>query len=400
MFLAVALFAGCATAPQETGSSASDVVGGVADSNYPATGYLLVGTSKDTLAGPNCGATLISPRVAVTASHCIVIKRNENPNVVFGISFGEVNTRPVYPALVTVSHPGFTLDGELGTRYPHDVAILILEEPIIGVLPVKVLSAPKGQNARYVGYGRTTPGDYNVMTGYTNERKGTVQTVTDLKDNRIYVKGVDGGLCWGDSGGPLMDPATGNIYGVLSDFATSPLQCSIGNEMIFTDLTTQTDFLDQAVRCSEDSDPAKCMANAGAPAANGCVYSCNVHGYAESECRNANGKNWLCTDGCIKEVPTCDGGGTVTPPPPPPATTCHYPCDQFQMTVGQCQTNPSGSWTCGTNNCVMEVESCTNQVCKYPCATHSYAEGECRENGGSSWLCENGCIAQVDACAP
>jgi hypothetical protein len=58
----------------------------------------------------------------------------------------------------------------------------------------------------------------------------------------LRAHGVDGGLCWGDSGGPLI--AGGAIAGVLHGHrdAVDP-RCEIGNPVVFTSLDDERDFL-------------------------------------------------------------------------------------------------------------------------------------------------------------
>lgn len=58
----------------------------------------------------------------------------------------------------------------------------------------------------------------------------------------LDVTGVDGGLCWGDSGGGLFETAQSSVVGVLSDF-DADFDCQIGNDMIFTRLASFQDFI-------------------------------------------------------------------------------------------------------------------------------------------------------------
>src|SRR5262245_20244704 len=47
------------------------VVGGGAESRFPAVGFVAIGDTRAGVAGPRYGATLIAHDVAVTASHCV-----------------------------------------------------------------------------------------------------------------------------------------------------------------------------------------------------------------------------------------------------------------------------------------------------------------------------------------
>ncbi len=237
------------SAPSDSGeddSNDSRVVGGQAESGYAPVGYLMKGADAASLAGPNCGVTLIAPHVALTAAHCIVLQ----PSAKYGIGFGNTDAGVHIAAKRVFAHPAYNVSAP-SERFRHDVAVIILESDST-VVPAVIGTAEVGNTARYVGYGRTTPGGYNVYEGYTGERKSTNERVTNVDALDIWTTGDGGGLCWGDSGGPLM---RGNeILGVLSDF-DQVFDCQVGNKMIFTSLVGETPFIEKAVSCQDSLDP-------------------------------------------------------------------------------------------------------------------------------------------------
>jgi secreted trypsin-like serine protease len=240
------LLASCAAETGDTESSAESIVGGHAETGYAPVGYLVHGQSPNALKGPICGATLIAPSVAVTASHCINAYATDN----FGVGFGTAGSGPQYAAKTVFMHPLYNPNGY--ERWHNDIAVLIFPRPL--TQPVAHVSrVASGDPARYIGYGRTTPGGPDVHTGYTFERKSARQKTTATDALGIYTTGIDGGLCWGDSGGPLFRDGTNEVVGVLADF-NAVFDCHVANDMIFTALAVQQAFIDAAVTCQDRDD--------------------------------------------------------------------------------------------------------------------------------------------------
>lgn len=279
-----------AVSPEDmVGQTDDEVVGGVLESRFPAIGYLMTGANGANLVGPNCGATLIADNVAVTAGHCIW----GNTIRSFGVGLGQVGSGPAHPAKAVFMHPDYRRKAPSG-RYKHDLALLVLADPVNGVTPMTRSATNAGAEALYVGYGRTSLGDSTVKTGYTNERKSAGQHVNKVDATNVWVNGEGGGLCWGDSGGPLMDPSSEEIFGVLADF-DQDFTCKVGNKMIFTSLDAHSDFVDRVVACANADDPQGCMSGE-------CKYTCAGYHYAISECHGG----WRCDGACLQYIGNCD----------------------------------------------------------------------------------------------
>lgn len=229
----------------ETGARRDAVVGGQRETRYLAVGELLEGPDRDSLWGPVCGATLIAPDVVITAAHCV-----DGPPHVQGVRIN--GEERVARAVIS--------NREYVRFVGHDLAALVLEAPITSVTPAVVADVTANDAGfRYVGYGRTTPGGYEVMTGYSGARKSGALSVFAIDEFRLFTTSDEAGLCWGDSGGPLMDENDGpRVYGVLADF-DDLFVCKVGNSMSFTRLGGDARFIEALVPCSSHEKPAACV---------------------------------------------------------------------------------------------------------------------------------------------
>lgn len=267
VLLSASMALGACAAPEDaTTQDDSDVVGGRAEKGFAAVGFLAKGTSTSTLSGPNCGATLIAPDLAITAAHCI----EYDTAAAYGFGMGDKADGKIIPAIAVYNHPAYNKTASPGQpRYLHDLALLKLATPVPGAVIAPIADAKAGQMLTYVGYGRVTEGDVNNYDGYTGERKSADFDVTHVDDLSVFVAGKDGGNCWGDSGGPLLEPQSGAVTGVLADF-DGEFNCRVGNKMIFTRLAGERAFLDAAKKCVSDRGfigklPASCPMTGGEP---------------------------------------------------------------------------------------------------------------------------------------
>lgn len=240
--LAVTLVTGCALGGGDD-TMESTVVGGQPESGYPPVGYLH-NKIYDTQYKTWCGVTLIAPHVVVTASHCV--DGIDATNLTVG--FGEYGSSPTVQVAAVHKHPNYVYRSE-GDYLPwDDVAVLELAQDVM-ITPATIARVETGVcTDRYVGYGRNVPGDYTITAGYDGQRKSARICADAENPHEIYIHGADGGLCWGDSGGPLLVDGTTRVLGVLSRHAPragSQYSCENGNRMIFTALATYKDFIAQ-----------------------------------------------------------------------------------------------------------------------------------------------------------
>lgn len=163
----------------------------------------------------DCSGALIASRVVLTARHCTV-DRSGNPISAsnFTVSFGQNDYNPSLQLGVTsvVNNP------------TDDLAMLVLEaapSQYINVAPIpinveQVTSAWVDRTVEAAGYGLTDPSSQS-----SDGRYFVAEPVYDVYGNMIEINGEGiHGVCFGDSGGPVMGVAgTGDVrvLGALSN---------------------------------------------------------------------------------------------------------------------------------------------------------------------------------------
>jgi len=183
-------------------------------SDHPNVGAMVVlGSDGERFAV--CSGTLISSTVFLTASHCtavlaevgltdhdVYVTFDETVDASSTLHRGTAHMNPLY---IPAGHQGD----------PHDVAVIVLDEPIVGIAPAELPTAQlldqldlKSQRFVAVGYGATrdTKTNGSSSLGDGGSRLAVDQgfrSITKAWLNLSMNPSIgSGGTCYGDSGGP------------------------------------------------------------------------------------------------------------------------------------------------------------------------------------------------------
>jgi len=223
--------------------SASAVFGGHKDGGgHPNVGLVAALSAQGALLDA-CTGTLVAPKVVLTSAHCVGGKQLglvDHYVVTFkpvalrnGVVDGAIGGRP-YP------NPRFNLrfdQSKSGTaafyrNSQYDVGVLVLDRkakdsypgiepatlPWSGALDVYRAATTK-PNFTHVGYGVTRSGVFDGI------RRTRTSPLVKLTDSLLFTKG---GICSGDSGGPIFDPrgfvaaVASFVDGTCDDAAAGP----------------------------------------------------------------------------------------------------------------------------------------------------------------------------------
>jgi hypothetical protein len=226
------------TAEPPVGSAASAIVGSKPSDAAQDAVVMLVYSDTANSRGGICTATLVAPRLVLTARHCVAdteadvackadggpdtggkVLGNHAPGTLYVFTGTE---RPnLDPSTWKPAGRGAEiLDDGSKNLCNHDLALVLLEQPIAGIAVPKLrldFDAEAGERLLTVGWGVTStveePATRQQRSGVVVTRVGPDDTTPVLTPNEL---GFDESICLGDSGGPIFSETSGAVLGVVS----------------------------------------------------------------------------------------------------------------------------------------------------------------------------------------
>jgi hypothetical protein len=215
------------------------ILNGTPDTAHPYAGILVTVINGERT--PVCSGFLVSPTVFVTAGHCIEDLGGKLPAYVSFDQSWDPNSPVVYGT--AVPNPKFTSSG-------HEIAAVVLDRAVTGrghaILPAegRLESVPRSAALTLVGYGAN---GFSRGGGKPAPRFDLVRSRADARlvklergQNALSMR-MSNGICFGDSGGPVLLGSSDVVVGINSFVQNA--KCA-GNAFAFrVDTDASLDFL-------------------------------------------------------------------------------------------------------------------------------------------------------------
>jgi V8-like Glu-specific endopeptidase len=197
-----------------TAAPAAAILDGKPDTTHPYVGILV--TDIDGQRVPVCSGFLVTSTTFVTAAHCVDDLGDLPALVSFDQRFtpgSEVVTGTAVP------NPGFGSPG----ADTHDLALIVLDTPVTNrgyaqlPTPGRLASADKKDPLTIVGYGANgfVKGDGKPAPDFRLVRSFGDSRISKVEKTGFNLR-MQAGICFGDSGGPVLLGDSNLVVGVAS----------------------------------------------------------------------------------------------------------------------------------------------------------------------------------------
>lgn len=334
MLVAAALSA-CSPALPPAATSAAAITNGSNDDLDPGVVALLQGSTL------LCTATLIAPRLLLTAAHCL--PDGGIPVAYFGNVPGDGGPRVAIAAVRR--HPAFD-----AAQLTNDVAMALLADAApAGATPWPLPTAAPdaGATLRLVGFGRTAAGDATPP----RKRAGTA-TLSSLTATELAFAPSPSQTCEGDSGGPAF-ATVGGVEAIVGITSSGDAACA----------TMARDMRVDAFAAAFIAPFVAATAEGGAGAGDRCWYASNCSASA-GECAPALDEPTLsfcappCAGGCAAGLACLagsDGRKLCRHAPPSPGALGWRCSDDSACVVGGCVARSGAATKVCANSCFADL---------------------------------------------
>jgi hypothetical protein len=183
----------------------------LSDSQIMAIGWL---HSRGNPSGNFCTGTLVAPNVVATAAHCT--RGSSGSDLGFGVGLDPTDYDDTFASVAIYEHPS------------RDVSIVVLAEDAtdgeVAITPIPIntraySSADVGTAVQAGGYGQTRDSS-------RSGRWFATVYISSVTNETIFVDGRgEQGICYGDSGGPIIGLADDGNPVVLATESTGDSSC-------------------------------------------------------------------------------------------------------------------------------------------------------------------------------
>jgi hypothetical protein len=216
--------------------------------------------------GPTmCTGTLIGADTVLTAAHCFCTVSWVGGNVCSSAATVTFRPNPGVPGSGTVARSGVaTVHSDYNPSWiqgviQEDLAIIKLEDVAPSyVAPIAVAQSylPAGSSVRLAGYGHTGS-DCSGPSGTLNAVFTTFDGYESAHHPKEVMRFVGRKYCPGDSGGPVLDPASQQVLAV-SSMGISDVHKSVTTTQHFNWIKGKMCFSSPANTCDGWGEPCRC----------------------------------------------------------------------------------------------------------------------------------------------